>query len=99
MDETDKIIKAQSARGSTFMTGSLKSRIQALIPVFIPLFMSAFKRAEEMAIAMEVRGYQGEAGRTHYRLLKWQRRDTISIILLIMLGRSEERRVGRDGDV
>ena len=86
MDETDKIIKAQSARGSTFMTGSLKSRIQALIPVFIPLFMSAFKRAEEMAIAMEVRGYQGEAGRTHYRLLKWQRRDTISIILLIMLG-------------
>lgn len=86
MDETDKIIKAQSARGSTFMTGPLKKRIQALIPVFIPLFMSAFKRAEEMAIAMEVRGYQGEEGRTHYRLLKWQVRDTLAIFVMVLLG-------------
>lgn len=86
MDETEKIIKAQSARGSTFMTGSLKRRINALIPIFIPLFMSAFKRAEEMAVAMEVRGYQGDAGRTHYRILSWQGRDTIALIVMILFG-------------
>ncbi|CEA01359.1 Energy-coupling factor transporter transmembrane protein EcfT [Jeotgalicoccus saudimassiliensis] len=86
MDETEKIIKAQSARGSTFLTGSLKQRINALVPIFIPLFMSAFKRAEEMAIAMEVRGYQGEAGRTHYRLLTWQTRDTVTLIVLVLFG-------------
>ena len=86
MDETEKIIKAQSARGSTFMTGSLKSRITALVPIFIPLFMSAFKRADEMAVAMEVRGYKGEEGRTHYRVLNWQLKDTIAIIILLILG-------------
>ena len=68
------------------MTGSLKQRINALIPIFIPLFMSAFKRAEEMAIAMEVRGYQGEEGRTHYRLLSWETRDTIALLILILFG-------------
>lgn len=86
MDETEKIIKAQSARGSTFMTGNLKKRINALIPIFIPLFMSAFKRAEEMAIAMEVRGYQGEAGRSHYRILSWQMRDTLALIVMLLFG-------------
>lgn len=86
MDETEKIIKAQSARGSTFMTGSLKKRINALIPIFIPLFMSAFKRAEEMAIAMEVRGYQGEVGRSHYRILSWQLRDTLALAVLVLFG-------------
>jgi len=86
MDETEKIIKAQSARGSTFMTGNLKQRINALVPIFIPLFMSAFKRAEEMAIAMEVRGYQGEEGRTHYRLLSWRTRDTLALIVLVLFG-------------
>ncbi len=86
MDETEKIIKAQSARGSTFMTGSLKKRINALVPIFIPLFMSAFKRAEEMAVAMEVRGYQGDAGRTHYRVLSWKNRDTIALIVLLLFG-------------
>lgn len=86
MDETEKIIKAQSARGSTFMTGNLKKRINALIPIFIPLFMSAFKRAEEMAIAMEVRGYQGEEGRSHYRILFWQMRDTLALIVMLLFG-------------
>lgn len=86
MDETEKIIKAQSARGSTFMTGSLKKRINALVPIFIPLFMSAFKRAEEMAIAMEVRGYKGEEGRSHYRILSWQLRDTAALIILLLFG-------------
>ncbi|WP_411843291.1 energy-coupling factor transporter transmembrane component T family protein [Salinicoccus sp. HZC-1] len=86
MDETEKIIKAQSARGSTFMTGSLKSRLNALTPVFIPLFISAFKRAEEMAVAMEVRGYQGEEGRTNYRILDWQWKDTFTVITMILFG-------------
>ena len=86
MDETEKIIKAQSARGSTFMTGSLKSRMNALTPIFIPLFISAFKRAEELAVAMEVRGYQGEAGRTSYRVLDWQYKDTLAIITVIIFG-------------
>lgn len=86
MDETEKIIKAQSARGSTFMTGSLMSRLQALTPIFIPLFISSFKRAEEMAVAMEVRGYQGEEGRTHYRVLNWQWKDTFALILMIIFG-------------
>ncbi|GAB3067265.1 energy-coupling factor transporter transmembrane component T family protein [Salinicoccus sesuvii] len=86
MDETEKIIKAQSARGSTFMTGSLGSRLRALTPIFIPLFISSFKRAEELAIAMEVRGYQGEEGRTHYRILNWQIRDTVALIAMIIFG-------------
>lgn len=86
MDETEKIIKAQSARGSTFMTGRLKSRINALIPIFIPLFISAFKRAEEMAVAMEVRGYTGETGRTSYRELNWHLRDTAAIIIIAAFG-------------
>ncbi|MFA7745845.1 energy-coupling factor transporter transmembrane component T family protein [Salinicoccus roseus] len=86
MDETEKIIKAQSARGSTFMTGNLMSRLQALTPIFIPLFISSFKRAEEMAVAMEVRGYQGEEGRTHYRVLNWQWKDTFALILMIIFG-------------
>lgn len=86
MDETEKIIKAQSARGSTFMTGPLKSRIRALVPVFIPLFISAFKRAEEMAVAMEVRGYRGEEGRTTYRVLKWTKKDTFAVITVILFG-------------
>lgn len=86
MDETDKIIKAQSSRGSTFMTGPVKNRIKALIPIVIPLFISAFQRAEDMAIAMEVRGYKGDEGRTHYRLLIWHRRDTIALIILVIFG-------------
>ncbi|MCG1010389.1 energy-coupling factor transporter transmembrane protein EcfT [Salinicoccus sp. ID82-1] len=86
MDETEKIIKAQSARGSTFMAGSLTSRLQALTPIFIPLFISSFKRAEELAIAMEVRGYQGEEGRTHYRVLNWGFKDTMVLILMIIFG-------------
>jgi energy-coupling factor transport system permease protein len=86
MDETEKIIKAQSARGSTFMTGPLKSRLRALVPIFIPLFISAFKRADEMAVAMEVRGYKGDAGRTTYRVLKWTFKDTLSIVAVIIFG-------------
>lgn len=86
MDETDKIIKAQSSRGSTFMAGKLKDRIKALLPIIIPLFVSAFQRAEDMAIAMEVRGYTGGEGRTSFRQLKWTLKDTLGILFLILFG-------------
>lgn len=85
MDETDKILKAQLARGSDISTGSVKERIRAVVPLLVPLFVSAFKRAEELAIAMEVRGYRGGEGRTRYRQLKWGWRDTVTMVLLAVL--------------
>ncbi|WP_394191184.1 energy-coupling factor transporter transmembrane component T family protein [Paenisporosarcina quisquiliarum] len=84
MDETDKIMKAQMARGSDITSGSIKERIKAVVPLLIPLFVSAFKRAEDLAVAMEVRGYRGGEGRTRYRQLKWDWRDTIIMLLLIV---------------
>lgn len=85
MDETDKILKAQLARGSDISTGSIKQRVRAVIPLLVPLFVSAFKRAEDLAIAMEVRGYRGGEGRTRYRQLKWHWRDTAAMALLVVL--------------
>ncbi|MER2088177.1 MAG: energy-coupling factor transporter transmembrane protein EcfT [Sporosarcina sp.] len=85
MDETDKILKAQLARGSDISTGSVKQRIRAVIPLLVPLFVSAFKRAEDLAVAMEVRGYRGGAGRTRYRQLRWHWRDTMILALLAVL--------------
>lgn len=85
MDETDKILKAQLARGSDISTGSIKERIMAVIPLLVPLFVSAFKRAEDLAVAMEVRGYRGGEGRTRYRQLKWDWRDTTVLVLLVCL--------------
>lgn len=85
MDETDKIMKAQMARGSDMTTGSMKERMNAIVPLLIPLFVSAFKRAEDLATAMEVRGYKGGEGRTRYRKLEWATRDTIIIFALVVL--------------
>lgn len=85
MDETDKIMKAQMARGSDITSGSIKERIKAVVPLLIPLFVSAFKRAEDLAVAMEVKGYRGGEGRTRYRQLKWDWRDTIIMLLLIVM--------------
>lgn len=84
MDETDKIMKAQMARGSDLTSGTIKERLKAVVPLLVPLFVSAFKRAEDLATAMEVRGYRGGEGRTRYRQLKWQLRDTMAIILLLV---------------
>lgn len=82
MQETDKIMKAQSARGVDFTGGPVKDRVKAIIPLLIPLFISSFKRAEELAIAMEARGYRGGEGRTKYRQLSWGVRDTSMLIAL-----------------
>ena len=85
MDETDKIMKAQTARGVDFSSGPIKERVKAVIPLLIPLFVSSFKRAEELAIAMEARGYRGGEGRTKYRLLKWSGRDTMAFAYLAVM--------------
>ncbi len=85
MDETDKILKAQMARGSDITSGTIKERIKAVVPLLIPLFVSAFKRAEDLAIAMEVRGYRGGEGRTRYRQLKWDWRDTTIMVLAVLI--------------
>lgn len=85
MDETDKIMKAQMARGSDVTSGPIKERIKAVVPLLIPLFVSAFKRAEDLATAMEVRGYRGGEGRTRYRQLKWTGRDTIAMVVFVVL--------------
>jgi energy-coupling factor transport system permease protein len=85
MQETDKIMKAQMARGVEFSSGPIKDRIKAIIPLLIPLFVSSFKRAEELATAMEARGYRGGEGRTKYRQLTWTAIDTILLGIIVIL--------------
>jgi len=84
MDETDKIMKAQMARGSDLSAGPMKDRIKAVVPLLVPLFVSAFKRAEDLATAMEVRGYRGGEGRTRYRQLKWDWKDSLCLATLVL---------------
>ncbi|MFA9556511.1 energy-coupling factor transporter transmembrane protein EcfT [Evansella sp. AB-rgal1] len=81
LQETVKIIKAQMARGANFTKGSLWKRVRAFVPILVPLFVQSFKRAEELAIAMEARGYAGGEGRTKFRLLRWTKIDTIAVII------------------
>jgi len=81
ISETDKIMSAQKARGADFETGSIIRRAKALLPILVPLFVSAFKRADELAVAMESRCYHGGEGRTRMKQLSMQRRDWIALIL------------------
>ena len=81
IEETDKIMSAQKARGADFETGSLISRAKALLPIMVPLFVSAFRRADELAVAMESRCYHGGEGRTRMKQLKMARRDYIALLL------------------
>ncbi|MDQ0163990.1 energy-coupling factor transporter transmembrane component T family protein [Aeribacillus alveayuensis] len=85
MEESDKILKAQMARGVDFSAGSLKKRLEAIVPLLVPLFINSFKRAEELATAMEARGYRGSEGRTKLRKLHWRLRDTIMILCFAIL--------------
>lgn len=85
MQETDKISKAQASRGVDFRTGPFKERIKAIIPLLVPLFVSAFKRAEELAMAMEARGYQGGEGRSKLRELAYKKRDLFIFILFVIV--------------
>ena len=81
IEETDKIMSAQKARGADFETGSLMSRAKALLPVLVPLFVSAFRRADELAIAMESRCYHGGEGRTRMKHLQMQGIDWAALIV------------------
>ena len=85
IEETDKIICAQKARGADFENGKLLERIKALIPILVPLFISAFRRADELATAMECRCYQGGDGRTKMKLLRYKRNDLYAFTLLVLL--------------
>ena len=82
IEETDKIMSAQKARGSDFSTGSLTRRAKALIPILVPLFISAFRRAEDLATAMECRCYTGGAGRTRMNILHSTWRDLVMLLIL-----------------
>ncbi len=75
IEETDKIMSAQKARGADFESGSLMDRAKALVPILVPLFIGAFRRADELATAMECRCYQGGEGRTKMKLLRYTRWD------------------------
>ena len=83
IQETDKIISAQKARGADFDSGNLIQKAKALIPILIPLFISSFRRAEELAIAMECRCYHGDEGRTSLRQLRYAGRDYGLIVFSI----------------
>ena len=85
MDETTKIMDAQRARGVDFGEGNLFQQMKAIVPILIPLFVSSFNRADDLATAMEARGYQGGEGRSKYRILKWRTRDTVAFITMGLL--------------
>ncbi|MGN0453289.1 MAG: energy-coupling factor transporter transmembrane component T family protein [Ruminococcus sp.] len=86
LEETDKIMSAQKARGADMESGNLIARIKALIPILVPLFVSAFRRAYELAMAMECRCYQGGEGRTRMKKLKVSYRDAVALgVTLIVL--------------
>ena len=85
IEETDKIISAQKARGADFETGKLMERVKALIPILVPLFVSAFRRADELATAMECRCYQGGEGRTKMKLLRYRCHDYVAFMLFVLL--------------
>ena len=88
LEETDKIMKAQTARGADFESGNIFRRAKAMIPLLIPLFISAFRRADELAVAMECRGYHGGEGRTRMHVLKISAVDILTLPwgVLLLLG-------------
>ena len=86
IDETQKIMNAQKARGADFSTGSLLQRAKALIPILIPLFISAFRRADELATAMECRCYVGGEGRTRMNVLHSTAKDWLFLFAVLLLG-------------
>ena len=83
LEETDKIMNAQKARGAQLDTGKMTDRVKALVPVLIPLFISAFRRADELAMAMECRCYRGGTGRTRLKVLRCEKQDYIDLAVCI----------------
>ncbi len=85
IEETDKIMKAQAARGADFESGNLLQRAKALIPLLVPLFLSAFKRADELAMAMEARCYRGGENRTRMKQLSYTYRDALALVIMALV--------------
>ncbi|GEK28056.1 energy-coupling factor transporter transmembrane component T family protein [Furfurilactobacillus siliginis] len=85
LDEATTIMNAQRARGVEFNNGGLIKRLRAIVPLLIPLFVGAISRADELATAMEARGYQGGDGRTKYRVLHWRSADTMAVISVLII--------------
>ena len=85
IEETDKIMSAQRARGADFESGNLIQRAKALLPLLVPLFISAFRRADELATAMECRCYHGGKGRTRLRQLKYKAADYVTLLLFLAI--------------
>ena len=85
IEETDKIIKAQKSRGLDFESGGLIKRLRAMVPILVPLFLSSFRRADDLAMAMEARCYRGGEGRTHMKQLQFTREDFFAAAAVILI--------------
>lgn len=84
-EEAEKIMKAQSARGNDFESGGIVKKAKGMIPLFVPLFVSAFRRADELAMAMECRCYNGSTNRTSFRVLKYKKQDVFAFAFLVLV--------------
>ena len=84
MEETDRIMKAQKARGADFESGNLIQKAKAMVPLLVPLFISAFRRANDLAMAMEARCYRGGNGRTKMKPLVYHKRDYVAYAITIL---------------
>ena len=84
MEETDKIIKAQEARGADFESGGLLQRAKSLIPILVPLFVSSFRIAQDLALAMEARCYHGGEGRTRMNEIRFHRGDAVAAVIMLL---------------
>lgn len=84
IEEADKIMKAQTARGADFETGNIFNRAKNMIPLLVPLFISAFRRADELAMAMEARCYRGGVGRTRMKQLRFNRKDVFALAISVL---------------
>ncbi|RQD71530.1 MAG: energy-coupling factor transporter transmembrane protein EcfT [Tindallia sp. MSAO_Bac2] len=82
LEETDKIMKAQIARGADFESGNLMNRAKSLVPLLVPLFISSFRRADDLAMAMEARCYRGGENRTRLKALKWHAMDGVALVVI-----------------
>jgi energy-coupling factor transport system permease protein len=85
LEEADKIMKAQQARGADFESGNLIQRAKSLIPLLVPLFISAFRRADDLALAMESRCYRGGENRTRLHELEFKYYDFVALVLIVIL--------------
>ena len=84
LEETEKLMKAQSARGTDFMSGGIFQKIKAMVPILVPLFINSLKRADELALAMECRCYNGGDGRTSLKTLKITKQDIVAIVVFLV---------------